>query len=181
MEQEECCLTRDDWLRNRPPSSQPLSHRERGRGEGDRPTGSLAGSLGVDFGGRGIVGILVVLPMINVFYKHWPGVPAYWYYLFGNADTRQAIMLTLIVAPVAVLANMIFGIAAAWTIAPLSLSGPYLLTTLIDLPFSVSPVVAGLLFVLIFGLQGYYRVSGWIGIDLRSFSPCQDWSWRLPS
>ncbi len=103
-----------------------------------------------------IVGILVVIPLINVFYQAFAqGLRAYLDYLFGDADTRNAILLTLIVAPVSVLANMVFGIAAAWAIARFRFPGRTILTTLIDLPFSVSPVVAGLLFVLIFGLQGY--------------------------
>ena len=75
--------------------------------------------------------------------------------LVGDPDTRHAILLTLTVAPIAVVANVVFGVAAAWAIARFRFPGRTLLTTLIDLPFSVSPVVAGLMFVLIFGLQGY--------------------------
>ena len=74
--------------------------------------------------------------------------------VFGDADTRHAILLTLTVVPVAVGLNLVFGIAAAWAIARFDFPGRTLLTALIDLPFSVSPVVAGLMFVLIFGLQG---------------------------
>src|SRR5262249_14945126 len=70
-------------------------------------------------------------------------------------ETRHAIGLTLTVAPIAVAVNLVFGVAAAWAIARFRFPGRALLTTLIDLPFSVSPVVAGLIFVLIFGLQGY--------------------------
>src|SRR5207248_303304 len=80
----------------------------------------------------------------------------YWHSLFGDADTRHAILLTLMVAPVAVAANVVFGVAAAWAIARFRFRGRTLLLTLIDLPFSVSPVVAGLVFVLLFGLQGYF-------------------------
>ncbi len=65
-------------------------------------------------------------------------------------------MLTLTVAPVAVILNVVFGVAAAWAIARYQFPGRTILTTLIDLPFSVSPVVAGLIFVLLFGLQGYF-------------------------
>ncbi len=103
-----------------------------------------------------VVGILVVLPLVNVFYNALAkGVRVYWDNLFTDADTRHAIFLTLTIAPVAVLANLVFGIAAAWTIARFRFPGRTVLTTLIDLPFSVSPVVAGLVFVLIFGLQGF--------------------------
>src|SRR6202020_882413 len=84
------------------------------------------------------------------------GIGIYFANLFGDEDTRSAIWLTLTVAPVAVLANLVFGLAAAWLIARFRFPGRTLLITLIDLPFSVSPVVAGLVFVLIFGLQGYF-------------------------
>lgn len=103
-----------------------------------------------------IVSLLVLLPVIAVFHKALEhGLGTYWKTLVGDGDTRHAILLTLLVAPIAVVANMIFGIIAAWTIARFRFPGRALLTALIDLPFSVSPVVAGLSLVLIFGLQGY--------------------------
>ncbi|HXQ24576.1 MAG TPA: sulfate ABC transporter permease subunit CysW [Candidatus Acidoferrales bacterium] len=102
------------------------------------------------------LGILVVMPLINVFYEALARGPrAYWNALVGDPDTLSAIFLTLRVAPTAVVANLIFGVAAAWAIARFRFPGRTLLTALIDLPFAVSPVVAGLIFVLIFGLQGY--------------------------
>lgn len=104
----------------------------------------------------GSVGILVILPVVFVFYQALAdGLAAYWHNLFGDPDTAHAIMLTLIVAPISVALNVIFGVAAAWAIARFQFPGRTVLTSLIDLPFSVSPVVAGLVFVLIFGLQGY--------------------------
>jgi sulfate transport system permease protein len=107
-------------------------------------------------GAVGIVGVLVILPVVFVFWQALAdGFGAYWNNLFGDPDTAHAILLTLIVAPVSVVLNVVFGIAAAWTIARFQFPGRTVLTTLIDLPFSVSPVVAGLIFVLIFGLQGY--------------------------
>ena len=103
-----------------------------------------------------IMGVLIVLPLVNVFYGALANGPrAYWHALTGDPDTLSAILLTLRVAPVAVLANLIFGLAAAWLIARFRFPGRTLLTSMIDLPFAVSPVVAGLIFVLIFGLQGY--------------------------
>jgi sulfate transport system permease protein len=103
-----------------------------------------------------VVGLLVVVPVINVFYEALKGgLSVYFDSLFGDPDTRHAIFLTLAVAPLAVLANVVFGVAAAWAIARFRFPGRTLLISLIDLPFSVSPVVAGLVFVLIFGLQGY--------------------------
>lgn len=104
----------------------------------------------------GIVGLLVIVPVINVFAQALSaGWRSYFASLFSDRYTRHSILLTLIVAPMAVIANTIFGIAAAWAIARFQFRGRTLLTTLIDLPFSVSPVVAGLSIVLIFGLQGY--------------------------
>jgi sulfate transport system permease protein len=104
-----------------------------------------------------VLTILVIVPVVNVFAQalaNGPGI--YWETLFASEDTRHAILLTLTVAPVAVVLNLVFGVAAAWTIARFRFPGRTLLTTLIDLPFSVSPVVAGLVFVLLFGLQGYF-------------------------
>jgi sulfate transport system permease protein len=102
------------------------------------------------------VSLLIVVPLVNVFYHALEkGAAVYWNNLAGDPDTRHAIVLTLTVAPVAVAANVVFGVAAAWAIARFRFPGRSLLTSLIDLPFSVSPVVAGLIFVLIFGLQGY--------------------------
>ena len=75
---------------------------------------------------------------------------------FHEADALAAIRLTLIVAAISVPANLIFGLAAAWAIAKFSFSGKSLLITLIDLPFSVSPVVSGLVYVLVFGAQGLF-------------------------
>jgi sulfate transport system permease protein len=108
-----------------------------------------------------IVGVLVVVPLASVFYHALgKGIGAYFTNLFGNPDTRHAVFLTLTVAPVAVALNLVFGVAAAWTIARFRFPGRAVLTTLIDLPFSVSPVVAGLVFVLLFGVQT--PVGGWL-------------------
>src|SRR5215217_7450180 len=104
-----------------------------------------------------VVGVLIVIPVVNIFVEALrEGFGVYWKNLFGDPDTRHAIILTLTVVPFALVANLIFGIAAAWAIARFNFPGRTLLTALIDLPFSVSPVVAGLMFVLIFGLQGYF-------------------------
>jgi sulfate transport system permease protein len=103
------------------------------------------------------IGLLIVVPVVNVFYQAFAsGLAAYWQNLFGDPDTRHSILLTLTVAPVAVVLNLIFGVAAAWAIARFRFPGRSLLTALIDLPFSVSPVVAGLMLVLLFGMQGYF-------------------------
>jgi sulfate transport system permease protein len=111
------------------------------------------------------VGVLIVIPIVHVFWQAFrDGYQAYFHNLFGDADTRHAVMLTMIVAPVAVACNVVFGVAAAWAIARFRFPGRTLLTALIDLPFSVSPVVAGLMLLLIFGLQGY------LGVWLREYN-----------
>jgi sulfate transport system permease protein len=73
-----------------------------------------------------------------------------------DPDARSAIALTLIAAGISVPMNLVFGVAAAWCIAKFDFRGKNLLLTLIDLPFSVSPVISGLIFVLVFGLQGWF-------------------------
>src|SRR5688572_11042156 len=104
-----------------------------------------------------IVGLLIVVPVANVFAGALSeGIGVYWKNLVNDADTLHSIVLTLTVVPFALVLNLVFGLAAAWTISRFRFPGRTLLTSLIDLPFSVSPVVAGLMFVLIFGLQGYF-------------------------
>src|SRR5205814_1722266 len=96
------------------------------------------------------------LPLVDVLGEAFGrGSGACWRTLTADEDTLAAIRLTMTVAPIAVVTNLIFGIAAAWAISRFRFPGRTLLTALIDLPFSVSPVVAGLIFVLIFGLHGY--------------------------
>jgi sulfate transport system permease protein len=108
-----------------------------------------------------VLTVVVIVPVVHVFVQAFAnGVAAYLRNIFGDADTRHAILLTLTVAPAAVISNVIFGTAAAWAIARFRFPGRTLLITLIDLPFSVSPVVAGLVFILLFGLQGYF--GGWL-------------------
>jgi sulfate transport system permease protein len=103
-----------------------------------------------------VVALLIVVPVVHVFAGALAGgFGAYWRSLFADPDTRHAIRLTLTVVPLALAANVAFGLAAAWAIARFRFPGRTLVTAMIDLPFAVSPVVAGLMFVLIFGLQGY--------------------------
>src|SRR5215813_8197376 len=104
-----------------------------------------------------VVGLLVIIPVVYVFVGALRnGLGTYWDNLFNDADTLSAILLTLRVAPTAAALNIVFGLAAAWAIARFRFPGRTLLTSLIDLPFAVSPVVAGLIFILIFGLQGWF-------------------------
>jgi sulfate transport system permease protein len=101
-----------------------------------------------------VVGLLLVLPLFTVFaYALSEGLRVYAASL-ANHDALAAIRLTLLVAAICVPANTAFGVAAAWAIAKFDFRGKNLLISLIDLPFAVSPVVAGLIYVLLFGMQG---------------------------
>src|SRR5262245_64472216 len=103
----------------------------------------------------GFLGLFLVLPLAAVFAEALrKGLGAY---LAAVADpaARSAIGLTLLTAAIAVPANLVFGVAAAWAIARFRFPGRSALIALIDLPFAVSPVISGLIFVLVFGLQGW--------------------------
>jgi len=103
------------------------------------------------------VGLFVVLPLITVFAEALSrGWPAYWAAV-REPDARSAIRLTLLTAGIAVPLNVVFGLAAAWAVARFEFRGKSVLTTLIELPLAVSPVVAGLVFVFVFG------AGGWLG------------------
>jgi sulfate transport system permease protein len=112
---------------------------------------------------RGLIGLalifmflFLVLPLAAVFTEALrKGLDAYLEAL-QEPDAWSAIRLTLITAAVAVPLNLVFGVSAAWAIAKYEFWGKSLLTTLVDLPFSVSPVVAGLVYVLMFGAQGWF-------------------------
>ena len=100
--------------------------------------------------------LFLVLPLAAVFAEALrKGLGAYWRALL-EPDAWAAIRLTLLTAVVAVPLNLVFGVAAAWAIAKYDFLGKSFLTTLIDLPFSVSPIVAGLIYVLVFGAQGWF-------------------------
>ena len=101
------------------------------------------------------LGVFLFLPLAAILFealKH--GLGAY-LASFQEADAIAAIQLTLLAAAIAVPLNLVFGISAAWAIAKFEFWGKQVLVTLIDLPFSVSPVVSGLIYVLLFGLQGW--------------------------
>jgi sulfate transport system permease protein len=100
--------------------------------------------------------IFLLLPLANVFAQALAKGWTYYWASLTHPDSWAAIKLTLLVAAVTVPLNGIFGLAAAWAIAKFEFRGKSLLITLIDLPFSVSPVVAGLMFIVLFGLQGFW-------------------------
>lgn len=104
--------------------------------------------------------IFLLMPLIAVFVEALrKGWETYLTALI-DADALSAIRLTLLAAAIAVPLNLVFGVAAAWAIAKFEFRGKQILITLIDLPFSVSPVIAGLVFVLLFGAQGWF--GGWL-------------------
>ena len=104
----------------------------------------------------GFIFLFLVLPLAAVFTEALrKGLDAY-FEAFKEPDAWSAIRLTLITAAIALPLNLVFGVAAAWAIAKYEFSGKAFLTTLVDLPFSVSPVVAGLIYVLVFGAHGWF-------------------------
>jgi len=98
--------------------------------------------------------LFLLLPLITVFAEAFKKGWQLYLAAITEPDALSAIRLTLWVAAVSLVVNLIFGVAAAWAIAKFEFRGKQFLITLIDLPFSVSPVVAGLVFVLLFGSQG---------------------------
>ncbi|MFI7984105.1 sulfate/thiosulfate ABC transporter permease CysW, partial [Acinetobacter baumannii] len=97
----------------------------------------------------------LMLPLILVFVEAFKqGLEVYVQALI-DPDTLSAVKLTLLTAAIAVPINVIFGVAAAWAVSKFQFKGKAILTTIIDMPFSVSPVIAGLMIVLIFGAQGW--------------------------
>ncbi len=106
--------------------------------------------------GLGFFALFLILPLVAVFTEALrKGFDVYLAALIED-DALSAIKLTLIATVVAVPLNLVFGVSAAWAIAKHDFRGKQLLITLIDLPFSVSPVVAGLIYVLLFGAQGWF-------------------------
>lgn len=99
--------------------------------------------------------IVVILPLITVFYEAFRKGADAFFEAFQEPDAIAAIRLTLTVPAIAVPLNLVFGVAAAWAIAKFDFRGKTFLVTLIDLPFSISPVISGLVYVLLFGAQSY--------------------------
>lgn len=118
----------------------------------DEPFGVKCLLIGISWG---FLLLMVVLPIIAIFLQAFSqGWEVYWDAL-KDLEMLAAIQLTLFVACIAVFLNVIFGLAASWSIGKFSFFGKQLITTLIDLPLTVSPVVAGLVYVLVFGRQTF--------------------------
>lgn len=101
------------------------------------------------------LGLIVVLPLVCIFIEAFKKGWSVYEASITDSDALSALRLTLVVALIAVPLNTIFGIAAAWAISKFRFRGKNALITLIDLPFAVSPVIAGLVYILLFGAQGY--------------------------
>ncbi len=119
------------------------------------------------------LGLFLFLPLISVFVQAFAKGIAFYLRTLSDPLAWSAIKLTLIAAGISVPLNCVFGVAAAWTIAKFDFRGKNLLLTLIDLPFSISPVISGLIYVLVFGAQG------WLGLYENADKPWFPWlaSW----
>ncbi|VFR27500.1 Sulfate transport system permease protein CysW [plant metagenome] len=106
--------------------------------------------------GLGFLGLFLVVPLAAVFVQAFARGWELYLASITEPDAVSAIRLTLLVAAIALPVNLVFGLAAAWAITRFNFRGKQFLITLIDLPFSVSPVVAGLVFILLFGSQGWF-------------------------
>ena len=102
------------------------------------------------------VGLFLVAPLLAVFTQALAGGIGAYFAALREPDALAAIRLTLLTAAISVPLNLVFGIAASWAIAKFEFIGKSVLTTLIDMPFAVSPVISGLIYVLLFGLSGYF-------------------------
>jgi len=121
----------------------------------------------------GFLGLFLILPLVSVFIQAFGKGFEYYFKAIADPMALSAVKLTLITVAFAVPLNCLFGVAAAWAISKFNFPGKTLLITLIDLPFSISPVVAGLIYVLVFGAQG------WLGLyenaDHPWFPAFQSW------
>ncbi|MBC8057290.1 MAG: sulfate ABC transporter permease subunit CysW [Rhizobiales bacterium] len=130
------------------------------------PRTALAATAEPPWVRRTLIGVALVflafflfVPLVAVFFEAFKKGWGVYLAAITEPDAVSAIWLTLIAAGISVPLNLAFGIAAAWSIAKFDFRGKNVLLTLIDLPFSVSPVIAGLIYVLIFGLQGWFGES----------------------
>ena len=115
------------------------------------------------------LGLFLFLPLISVFVQAFAKGIGFYLRTLSDPMAWSAIKLTLIAAGISVPLNCVFGVAAAWAIAKFDFRGKNLLLTLIDLPFSISPVISGLIYVLVFGAQG------WLGLYENADKPWFPW------
>ena len=115
------------------------------------------------------LGLFLVIPLVSVFAQAFAKGIGFYFATLRDPIAQSAIRLTLLAAAISVPLNCVFGVCAAWAIAKFDFWGKNVLLTLIDLPFSVSPVIAGLIYVLMFGAQG------WLGLYLNADHPALPW------
>ena len=127
---------------------------------GSSGTGRIAGRIVLVGIAVAYLALFLLLPLFAVFAQAFAKGAAAYFHALADADTMAAVRMTLTVAAVSVPLNTAFGTAAAWAISKHEFRGKELLLTLIDLPFAVSPVIAGLIFVLVFGARGW--LGGWL-------------------
>ena len=149
-----------------PPGLAAVARPERSTGSGQRPRSALAATAEPPWVRRTLIGVALLfltlflfVPLAAVFIEAFKKGLGVYVAAITEPDAVSAIWLTLVAAAISVPLNLVFGVAAAWCIAKFEFHGKNLLLTLIDLPFSVSPVIAGLIYVLIFGLQGWFGES----------------------
>jgi sulfate transport system permease protein len=108
------------------------------------------------FGALAFIGLFLVAPLVAVFSQALADGVGVYLKSLKEPDALAAIRLTLLTAAIAIPLNLVFGIAASWAVAKFEFVGKSVLTTLIDLPFAVSPVISGMIYILLFGLNGYF-------------------------
>ena len=117
--------------------------------------------------------LFLVLPLVFVFSQAFAKGIGFYFKTLNDPLAWSAIKLTLTAAAIAVPLNCVFGVAAAWAIAKFDFRGKNILLTLIDLPFSISPVISGFIYVLVFGAQGWLGL--WLNADNPSFPALANW------
>ncbi len=140
-----------------PPRAVALPNGVRARRATDEPAWLRATLIGI---AMAFFALFLLLPLATVFHEALRKGWQVYLQALVEPDARASIALTLLVAAISVPLNLVFGVAAAWAIAKFDFRGKKYLVTLIDLPFSVSPVVAGLIFVLLFSAHGWF--GGWL-------------------
>jgi sulfate transport system permease protein len=121
----------------------------------------------------GFIGLFLVLPLIFVFTQAFAKGIGFYFHNITDPMAISAVKLTLLAAAISVPLNCVFGVCAAWAIAKFDFRGKNILLTLIDLPFSVSPVIAGMIYVLVFGAQGWMGL--WLNADNPTFPKLANW------
>ena len=119
------------------------------------------------------IALFLVLPLVFVFSQAFAKGIGFYFKTLNDPLAWSAIKLTLLSAAIAVPLNCVFGVAAAWAIAKFDFRGKNILLTLIDLPFSISPVISGFIYVLVFGAQGWLGL--WLNADNPSFPALANW------